>query len=204
MREKNYRGCLITMRYVQALRLIPAKDSWLGDSYDVRLHVLKERAANGGCSKTIVQLRAFLALEIMTTRGLVDTPLASIVRVSTLRWPRSAVGLTQLLRRLRKEREELTVLCAEHLLQGFSPIDPTTMTNDRRTQLINKYERVEEAALLLRRALRATTFWTKLGAIGELLAEAIEHLGFEVRMNIVDELLAQNEEVGRRAWEQSM
>jgi hypothetical protein len=202
MREKNYRGCPITMRYVQALSLVPTKDTWLGDAYDVRMHVLKERAANGGCTKTVVQLRAFLALEVMTTRGLVDAPLASIVRVSTLRWARSAVGITQLLKRLRKERAELTVQCAEFLLQGFSPIDPATMTNDRRTHLIAKYERVEEAALLLRRALRATTFWLKIGQIGELLAETIDHLGFEVRMNIVDELLSQNGEIGRRAWEQ--
>jgi len=203
MREKNLRWCPLTAKYVQALRLVPTKDTWLGDNYDVRMHVLAERAANSDCNRTLLQLRAFLALEIMVTRGLLDAPLASIVRVSSFRWPRSAAGLTQLLRVLREERSELIALSAEYMLENTAAVGIEALQQTRRERLIIKYERAEEAAMLLRRSLRATTTWSKLGIIGGLLAEAIEHLGFEVRMNIVDELLGQNEEIGRRAWEQA-
>lgn len=201
MRVMNFRHCPITVKYVRELSLVPTRDTWLGDAHSMRLQVLKDRAAIGGFSKNTMRLRAFLAVEIMATRGLVDIPLASIVQVSRLRWPRSAVGLNQLLRVLRKERNELTVDSAEHLLTGSIAMDTKTMTNDRRERLITKYTRVEEAALILRRSLRDTRFWERLGEVGSLLAEAIEHLGFEVRMNIVDELLSQNGEIGRRAWD---
>ena len=196
--------CPLTENYVKGLALVPVKQTWLGDMHGTRLQTLRIRASVGGYSKKTLQLRAFLALEIMTTRGLVDVPLASIVKVSKLRWPRSAVGLTKVLSVLRAERAELMVACAEFKLEGVLNMDPRTMTNDRRLQLIQKYELVEEAAVLLRRSLRNTTFWEKLGAVGSLLAEAVEHLGFQVQMNIVDELLAQNDEEGRRAWDPVM
>ncbi len=198
---RNRYACPLTVRYVQQLMLVPVSETWLGDMHSTRLHELKARASYGGHSKRILQLRAFLALEIMATRGLVDVPLASIVQISRLRWARSRSGITELLCALRKERDDLTVAIAEHLLQDISNIDPRAMMNDRRRQLIKKYEHVEWAALLLRRSLLSTDVWQSLGILGEHLSESTEHLGFEARMNIVDELLEQNGETVRRAWE---
>jgi hypothetical protein len=194
--------CPLTLKYVQALKLVPVSDTWLGEMHGTRLATLTERAQRAGHSRRLLQLRSFLALEIMATRGLVDIPLASIVKVSKLRWSRSAAGIALLLTTLRTERDELVTLCAEHLFVGSGPVDAIhSMVHDRRTKLIKKYELVESAACLLRRSLRDTEVWTKLGILGENLAEAIEHMSFDARMNIVDELLEQNEESGRRAWE---
>jgi hypothetical protein len=198
---RNRYACPLTGRYVQQLMLVPVSETWLGDMHSTRLHELKTRASYGGYSKRILQLRAFLALEIMVTRGLVDAPLASIAKVSRLRWQRSHAGITQLLCKLREERDELTADTAEHLLQGVANMDPRTLMNERRQRLIKKYEHAEEAAILLRRSLLNTDVWQRLGILGENLAEAVEHINFEVRMNIVDELLEQNGETVRRAWE---
>lgn len=193
--------CPITRKYVAELMLVPTQATGLGDMHSIRLHLLKDRADVGGNGRRLTQLRGFLALEIMCTRGLVDIPLASIVKISKLRWDRSATGITKLLRALRAERNELIAQCAEFELGGVIAMGPKSMTHDRRLRLIKKYDLVEESAMLLRRSLRANEAWKELGALGTNLAETIEHLGFDVRMNIVDELLTQNEEIGRRAWE---
>jgi len=180
---------------------VPTQETYLGDMHSVRLHALKDRADIGGRGRRLTQLRGFLALEIMCTRGLVDIPLASIVQISKLRWDRSATGIAKLLKTLRAERNDLIAQCAEFSFEGTVAMDPRVMTNDRRLQLIAKYNQVEEAAMLLRRSLRDTAVWKELGVLGTHLADTVEPLGFAVRMNIVDELLEQNEEIGRRAWE---
>lgn len=197
---RNRYACPLTQRYVQQLMLVPVSETWLGDMHSTRLHELKTRASYGGHSKRILQLRAFLALEIMVTRGLVDAPLSSIAKISKLRWARSHSGLTQLLCSLREEQQELSVACAEFLLEA-RPNGVLEMMHSRRQKLIKKYEHAEWAALLLRRSLLDTNVWQSLGILGEHLSETTEHMGFHARMEIVDELLEQNGETVRRAWE---
>lgn len=197
------KSCPLTSNYITALEEVTQRDTWLGDSHFERIQALRERAEYDGRGRVQLQLRAFLALEIMATRGLVDIPLASIVQISKLRWPRSAAGITQLLRKLRAERDELTADTAEYELTHQPSVTDAQLRNDRRVRLIMKYNRVEAAAVLLRRSLRDTDVWESLGVIGTWLADATEHLGFEVRLNITNELLNQDEEASRRAWEQT-
>lgn len=192
-------GCPIAGTYLLCLTT-QVSESIVYDSKRAMLQLLSDRARADKNEAKQIKLRAFLALEIMATRGVASLSPLDAGTITRLRWDRSAKGIAKLLREVRIEKGEGLAANAEFALLGGSR-DAEQLATERRKKYVAIIETLEATAMLVRRSLRFTTVWMSLGIVGNRLWESTKLLGVDAKIGIAEELLELTEDADRRAWE---
>lgn len=199
-------GCRLTLNYLVQLLSLVNDEAPLHDSYQSRLAEIGERIdAQPKPSIDQTRMRGFLAVEIMLTRTNPVPPVLSMQpeRLKALRWPRSSAGLTYVLKRVRAELDDMTVVNVEEDL-GDNRLSAGTwnMLRTARDKRIKSLSLMEKSIEFLRLSLRKRHEDDNLGHIGGRLFDSLESgMGIEAKVQIAEELLEQTEGNIRRAWE---
>lgn len=192
-------GCPIASSYITLL-CATVGESIVHDRHRSHLHELTERAEVDAYGRTQVLLRAFLALEIMATRGIASLSPVDAGSVSRLRWDRSASGIAFLLKVVRAEKEEAIASNSEAVMLDMGR-NADQISIHKQRKYADALEHVEDAAVLLRQSLKNTSTWKTLGVMGKHLWTSVTLLGVVARVGIAEELLELTAEADRRAWE---
>lgn len=195
-------GCPVTLAYLHELK-VERQSLGCANAVEWKLLALNDMAEVAGCYRTEVLLRSFLALEVMATRGLKGDPVLGKDTLTAMRWTRSARGLTTLLHGIRVEIDELRADFTERIiLDKSSAASAEDLLYTKKEWRLEGLLHFEAAAVLTRRALKATDVWRDLSRIGTYLAYVLSRsCGFEARLDVAHELLEQTSEKVRRAWE---
>ncbi len=194
-------GCPLTLKFLDTLHN-HFHDDVFWQSKMPRVHHLHERAECAGSSRIRLHQRAFLAVEIMATRGIPSSYHIGFPGIASLRWNKSAAGIALLLTTLRIERDELIAGQVEFLMDS-SELNkgPEQLLNAKAKRQIQFLTELEDAAMVLRRSLRKNFISQALSVVGLRLADSTFLLGQDAQLDIAQELLDQTENVERRAWD---
>jgi len=184
------RAYLNTVRNLYDLTLVQ-NELWLEP-----LEEMGERAAHGGSSRSVQHLRAFYSIELMVWRFVKDPQ-----TLKWLSWERSREGLNYVLEQANEVRDDLLAEVTEYYYLASRPRGVEQIKHDTNHQNAELFKLVCEACVILRQSLKNPE--VTLTRVGKRLALAAHVSKFHIEdmLRFAEELLAQNEGMGRRAWE---
>lgn len=189
----------------------------VADAYEHHLYLLEEALHQQRFRNTVARQhqRAFLSVEWMLYRLPAHLPTNTTRQLEMSPWPRSREGLTNLIRMLRGDHEELVGVMTEYTFARGMVYEPSSpgqvpvrvgdgadqIYQSNRESLQDVYRFAGESAVILRQALRNPN--VKLTRIGTRLARSAiaARVGMAGLLELAELLMTQSENNAPRAWE---
>ena len=193
------RAYLNTVRNLYDLTLVQ-NELWLEP-----IEEMLDRAAHGGGSRFVQHQRAFYSIELMLFRFVMKRQRWAYVKDTTdtpwLQWERSREGLNYVLDKANEIRDDLLAEVIEYYYLAERPRGIEQITHDTNRQQADLFKLICESCVILRQSLKNSE--VTLTRVGKRLALASNVSTFYIgdMLLFAEELLAQNEGMGRRAWE---